>query len=379
MALGPLGDGATPNASASPSRSTKKLEYAEFTCRFDNDKVGVRKELLDYVNEIVIPAFFNDSFIREVRGGDYYLLNVSLVEVDRRPDPVIGIVGRFVKDTRLKIEQRVEMQNDEETQAKERIVVADGREFDRALSSVFLLVLNDHSLVYLHETQDAPGVEAFGNTMQVFFNRQRQIMLRRLFAENEQARKSGGEFLTLEGVREQNPLAKVHVTPLLSRRGIESAVEDFRIVQQVSFTSHRTNSSTVKDFTRVYRETQTQVASTAAFSSFYNTDGLEKQQVQELVTEVAGDTSTDIRLLGQDYDGGQITRSRGEIKVKEDYPNETATLENLAPTGGHFWDYIKRAFTRDLFVKRTVQQNPAEVKKKMEEVAQRHSGEIRRV
>lgn len=55
----------------------KELEFANFTLKF-----GLDGNLLDYAEEIVLPAFFDEKLERSFGKTTYFLRNVQLLVLD---------------------------------------------------------------------------------------------------------------------------------------------------------------------------------------------------------------------------------------------------------------------------------------------------------
>lgn len=77
-----------------------QIEFANVLCHFGTDKV-----LLDYLDEIVLPAFTDDTLTRQhgkKTPTNYHFYEVEVEVLDRNSSPTtIGISGQFVKDVRL--------------------------------------------------------------------------------------------------------------------------------------------------------------------------------------------------------------------------------------------------------------------------------------
>ena len=80
--------------------SINRVEFANFICHFGPDKV-----MLDYLTEIVLPSFTDDTLIRQ-RGQDnvteylFYDVHIEkLGKVDR--NDILGVFGQFIKNVNL--------------------------------------------------------------------------------------------------------------------------------------------------------------------------------------------------------------------------------------------------------------------------------------
>lgn len=123
----------------------RELEFANLVCKFGDDK-----NLLDFAEEIVFPAFFDDSRVRRYSDTKYFFLDVTSFSIGRGENEVVCIAGEFVKDTEFTREQLFDR--------NKGLHPASGS-LRTSPSSIFLLVLNNHRLVYLPKTSYAPGLK----------------------------------------------------------------------------------------------------------------------------------------------------------------------------------------------------------------------------
>ena len=123
--------------------------FANFICRFGDEKV-----LLDYAEEIVIPAFTHDTYVRSYgKHTHYHFYKVKFVKLDEIAGiPVFALAGRFVKDTMLTRHQVFEEQVG---------LIQDEQEMRSSPSAFFVLILNNHRLIYFPETPHAPEFNSF--------------------------------------------------------------------------------------------------------------------------------------------------------------------------------------------------------------------------
>lgn len=76
------------------------LQIANFVCTF-----GPEQDLVDRIDEIVIPSFFTDTLIRSYGNTSFYVYEPSWIELGEAGSTELAICGRFVKDTLLTREQ----------------------------------------------------------------------------------------------------------------------------------------------------------------------------------------------------------------------------------------------------------------------------------
>lgn len=125
------------------------LEMGNFVCKFG------KANLIDYFEEIVLPAFSDKNLSRKYGQTSYFFEKVKLVTVDGR----VLLVGRIIKDMVLEREQVYE---------EGKGLLAEADELRSSPSSVFVLILDVHRLLYVKETRYAPSLENFKSTVESF-------------------------------------------------------------------------------------------------------------------------------------------------------------------------------------------------------------------
>lgn len=172
------------------------LSFANFILRFGIDEV-----LLNHAEEIVLPAFLNDDNVRRYGETEYRIYNAKLRTLPSTDSKlVLAITGHFVKDTKLRRQQIFRQGQG---------LVANSAEIESAPSSFFVLILNNHRLLYFAETASAPTLDAFKATVEHFLRAEWALYLRRQITRENITRR-GPSRLTLADMRKRVP------TPVLS-------------------------------------------------------------------------------------------------------------------------------------------------------------------
>ena len=129
-------------------RYTPSIEFANYTLTFGSEKV-----LLDLFAEIVEPSFEDQKYVRRTGSASWFFLNTQLVTLrDDVDPPIIGLAGRIVKKTTLRRTQII---------TADSRLLEDQQELDTAPSSIFLLLLNNHRLLFCREMRGAPDIDIF--------------------------------------------------------------------------------------------------------------------------------------------------------------------------------------------------------------------------
>jgi len=128
--------------------ANKKLNFANFVCRFGDQMV-----LVDQLEEVVIPAFFDDREKTTFKSR-VFLHDVSMIE---QADNRHVIAGRIVKDTVLEREKLF----DNET----KTLKDSARTLRSSPTSFFALVVETHRLIFVPEHRGSPTLKTFQSLM----------------------------------------------------------------------------------------------------------------------------------------------------------------------------------------------------------------------
>jgi hypothetical protein len=207
-------------------RKDTYIEYGNYHCTF-GDHV-----LLDFFREIVYPAFTNPFLGRSVFRANYRLHDVELLNLGSETTPVLVIAGRIIKNTSVLIEQTF----DEE----KRRIVKEGKSYPIALSSLFLLRLNDHRLIYVPETANAPGMEAFKNTTQYLMKQIRDVVVQERYLERRAASDTPNK-VTKVSIAREIPPPHIDLIPLGDGETLNDLLQRYQTLQTINVRLVRTN------------------------------------------------------------------------------------------------------------------------------------------
>jgi hypothetical protein len=284
----------------------RAVQFANFICHFGE------LEMLDLCEEIVIPAFTNAAFRRSYKDTTYFFHDVQLItitEEGKHPEPAIA--GKFVKDTILEREQIYE----------EGKLVRSPHKIASAPSSLFVLVLRDHKLLFFPEVSGAPGIESFRSTTMKFLKKAHnafigetiESMLEHEFpdgASQEENRK------IREAVLEKYPLPDLEVVSLASEETLDAFVERFDKLKSFSIKLLRPNNEINNDgFFEKIRGQGDYLNASSAKLNYSNTEGLDKNHVKNHA-ESALDGNAEIDLKGTDTEGRKLSGSNEDFKIQ---------------------------------------------------------------
>jgi hypothetical protein len=308
------------------------VHYANFVCHFGD------AELIDYLDEIVLPAFLSDG-VRTFKDGKYFFHSPQLLNLGSGKNiSELAICGRFVKDMVVRSEQRYDAATDS--------VLPDNQRMETAPSAIFVLLLAPHKLIYLLETANAPGLESFRSTVSSFLGRERRKYIEDLqkrsvtgaLTEKESTRflVNGAEELSdvangalvgsLDDVSPKKlakkrlsvllPPADLEVVALSNDESLRAFVSRFKTLQSATLRLVKPNSEVDNDdFLATVRVKADAVGSETASLIYKNPEGLIKSQVVKQFETAASEGNTEIRLDGKDETGQILRGSNDEFKV----------------------------------------------------------------
>ena len=307
------------------------VHYANFVCHFGG------AELLDYLDEIVVPAFTGGG-VRTFKDGAYRLNSVEVLDLGTAKDhPELAICGRFIKEMVVRSEQRYDASTD--------TVVPDNKQMETAPSALFALLLASHKLIYLSETSHAPGLESFRTTIASLLGKARnayidEVQMRsalgalteeeadRFSAIGETDLPDGEELaladiddgaskkLTKKRLRELLPQVDLEILALSNDEELRAFVARFKTLQSATLRLVKPNSELDNDdFLAQVRGKGEEAGSQTSILVYKNPDGLNKTQIVAQFETAASEGNTEIKLDGKDEVGQTLRGSNSEFKV----------------------------------------------------------------
>ena len=283
--------------------SINRIEFANFLCHF-----GPGKVMLDYLTEIVLPAFTDDTLIRE-RGQDkiteYFFYDVHIERLGKDGmDDILGIYGQFIKNVNLTRTQIFDPAQG---------LVQDPLSMPSSPSSTFLLILNSHQLAYLPRTHQAPTIREFESTVRNFVGRKYKLFIDTAFEESKEA----GNKTTKKTLREITPSPEVNIVPHANIDSVADFVARFDKLRSIDFRLLRPNPTIDADdtFKDVRGILEGLGANSGKISASNNTDGLDKATAITVIDEAAQGGNSDILLKGIDEQGALLSGSNDDFKV----------------------------------------------------------------
>jgi hypothetical protein len=215
------------------ARTTQNLEVANVTIRFGEEKV-----LLDLFQEVVYPAFFKERR-RTFGTTTYFFMGVTMVNLGSESSPHYGIAGRLVKDMLMRRNQVV----------RNGQLVRDEASIENAPSSLFVLLLENHKLLYVKEEGMSPDKDAFKATLDNFLSKAHKEWIDHLAETHEENRKADPSLKRITRVElfKQFPWPSLKVEFLTSKESVFARIENYDVLERVEIHLYQTNNDIDND------------------------------------------------------------------------------------------------------------------------------------
>lgn len=271
------------------------VNFANYICRFEH------LELLDLVEEVVIPSF-TSGYIRTYRESKYFFHDIrfeNLIETDKGYEP--AIFGRIVKDTVLHSQQVFQA----------GALVASDEKIESSPSSIFVLLLKTHKLIFLKEYGRSPNLEAFRSTSLQFIKKQRVKLINDIYESQEPNQKK----LNKGEIGAMYPLPTLDILPLSNQEELSEFVSRFKVLQSVTVKMIKPNNEINQDkFFKTARRISDSLGSSQSKISFRNKDGLVKEKAVAEI-EPALDGNSSISFSGTDEHDDKLSGTNEDFKL----------------------------------------------------------------
>jgi len=281
---------------------------ANFICRFGDEKV-----LLDYAEEIVIPAFTRDTYVRSYgERTHYHFYEVELVDLsDDQNTPVFALAGRFIKDTELTRHQIFD--------AKQGLI-KDEQHMRSAPSVFFVLILNNHRLIYFPETPHAPDLGSFKTTAEQFLRRRHKEHIEELYKEMKEAEQK----VTKKALSETHPVPTLEVIALTGAEDVAQFVRRYETLKQIDFRLVLPNDDIdAGEILGQVRGLGQELNSDRTKLTTANSEGLNIDASIDAVSAATATGNQEVKLSGVDQEGNTLSGNNDEFQV-------SAPVENIA-------------------------------------------------
>ncbi|MET4103979.1 hypothetical protein ABIE58_003427 [Roseovarius sp. MBR-78] len=314
--------------------------FANFICRFGDEKV-----LLDYAEEVVIPAFTRDTYVRSYgQRTHYHFYEVEIVELSGDDTaPVLGLAGRFIKDTELTRHQIFD--------AKQGLI-KDEQHMRSAPSIFFVLILNNHRLIYFPETPHAPDLGSFKTTAEQFLRRRHKEYIDELYNEMKKTEQK----VTKKALYETHPVPTLEVIALTGAEDVAQFVRRYKTLKQIDFRLVLPNDDIdAGEILGQVRSLGQELNSDRTKLTTANSEGLDIEASIDAVSAATATGNQEVKLSGVDQAGNALSGNNDEFQVSAPVENIPATRRGLIDRLYGIYEGLTRSGTvRAPAVERTV-------------------------
>lgn len=290
----------------------RKLEFANYTLNFGEEKV-----LIDYFTDIVMPSFFEMKYKRKLKNGEFFFLDTELIKLEKiEREPILAIRGRIVKNTKLIREQIFSKDS----------LVSDISELETAPSSSFLLILNNHRLIFSKEVSGGPTLSNFKSMSQKALNLRYEEYINEIYSEKNKK-------ITKKVIKEENPPPLLRVTTLSDKDNLENFIARFSQIDRLNIKLLKTNNEEINndDFWKSFGEASKNIKSEFAKVEFANSkSGLDDEEVFEQVSSASTLGNSEIIMKGEDTNGDVLKGNQDDFSLTVEIKSPTKEIENLS-------------------------------------------------
>lgn len=286
--------------------SFKTLELANYTLTFGEEWV-----LLDLFDEVVKPSFQPRAYRRKIQDkGEFFFWDTKLTVLEEDPNcPILGIRGRLIKRTTLRRDQIFRDHGG---------IVRDLDELETAPSSLFLLILNNHRLIFCREVAGAPTIENFLHTSRSFLKRRHREWIAELHLENKKKREGDAATprVTKKALISKYPTPNLRITPLSDEQGLSRFMNRFSHIDELFIRLAPTNQELNNDdFWRDFEERRKKMSSKSVTVHFHNfQDGLNRRSARAQCRSAIAMGNSNLIIRGRDRRGGALRGSNEDFK-----------------------------------------------------------------
>ncbi len=285
--------------------------FANFILKFGEEN------LLDYLEEVVLPAFTDDTLYRQYAASNFYFYDVKIVDL-KDVGGSYAIAGHFVQDTVLRRTQIFDPALG---------LVHDEGELDSAPSAFFVLTLADHKLIYYAETPDAPDLGPFTITVRRFIDRK----YKKLIDDVYDKLRDEGERVTKKGLRSVHEEPTLEIIPIAGSADIEAFVGRYSVLKRLDILIHERNDEVdAAELLEGIDTLRERLAAKKAKLTISEGEGLSKEGAIETLTEAGVSGNQSLKLSGLDAQGNKLDGTNDDFSVRTQIDIPPLPVERVA-------------------------------------------------
>ncbi|MBI5791677.1 MAG: hypothetical protein HZA63_09395 [Rhodocyclales bacterium] len=265
---------------------------------------------MDLFQSVVAPSFEGRRYVRQIKDkGEYFFLDTEVIRLKLTDGhQTAAIAGRIVKNTKLKREQIY----------TDTGIVFDKKELETAPTSVFVLLLDSHRLIFCREVSGAPSIQNLESTSRAFLLRRHTEFIDALMAAKEKELGAPPPRGTKAKLLRETPRPDLRITPLADRQSLEQFVNRFKTVEELVIKLLPTNQEEIDndefwgEFGR-RKDNMHSVSTTVRFAN--GKDGLLANEVIAQTSAATGLGNSSVMLRGHDAEGDGLKGNNEDFSL----------------------------------------------------------------
>lgn len=311
--------------------STHKATLANFTCTIKKDNTVV--PMLLFFMDIIYPALSDTTIYRTTQKSTYYISDLKLVNLG---DGNIALTGLHIKRTILDIHPDFDNKNGFKGETSHK---------PSAPYSTFIILLNNHRVIYYPCLSGAPGIRTFASTINhiifTYVSKKRSELQSKLITKNIDNKREyifGDETYTKISDFRKNvldkkfPFPETNIVAIASDQLVIEAFEKLIEIKSVSFKFYKPNNEPLNfnNFFEKSYDMLNQTSSTSMHQIFNNPQN--KEMIKNGVITSNGKTDYTINGISTDNEMTQIKPDTVSSKINihvNDEDNVEKQTENV--------------------------------------------------
>lgn len=308
---------------------------ANFNCTFkvDNETYG----MLDFFESIIWPALNDKKLMRIVKKDKrihtrFHISDLHLVEIE---DGLIALVGKHIKRTLLEISP------DYDTNVG---FFGESDIRPSAPYSTFIILLNNHRVIYFPNKSGAPDIRSFASTindiLRKYIHINRRILKEQLKANNyifDGIKYDYIQTFTSSYLEKVLPFPELNVVPIESPELAKQAFANIKNIKKVTFKFYKPNNEPI-DFNNFFARSFDVLDATGSSSLNQTLNAPTKNEViQEAVTSSEGKTDYKVFAVDNNSEPLELTPD----KITQKVPIQIHAEHTIESTSKEVYNQVK--------------------------------------
>ncbi|WP_290495130.1 hypothetical protein [Hyphomonas sp. UBA4494] len=260
--------------------------------------------MIDYLQEIVLPAFINDKYFRSRGSTSFHIIDSRLENLGSADNPDYCLIGRFVKSTVLHRTQIFDENTGELT--------PDELSIESAPSAFFVLRLLGHRLIYFAETPFAPDIDSLQASLRMHLKWAWEGYVRARHKET-------GE--TLKAIRAEVPRPTLQINTMVGGDNVRAFIDRFEKINRLTIVVHeRNDEEDAYDLVEAIEAHREFVGGKKSKLETRSKEGLDKEATIETIEGAGRSGNQSTTVSGIDEQGTKLKGNQNDYAVTDRLP-----------------------------------------------------------